>query len=75
MKRQVPLSYREHTFQTTQQSTYDFLPNLLGLILVLQPDTHIPVNKHTPAVFVDQNVAATDIAVKNLRTLVRRTVC
>ena len=46
-------------------STYDPLSNLLRLFLVLKPYTHIPVDKHSVTILVDEDVVSTEIAMKH----------
>ena len=55
-------------------STYDPLSNLLRLFLVLKPYTHIPVDKHSTTTFVDENIAATDVAVQDIGVVVSLTM-
>ena len=54
--------------------TYDGLFYLIHLLRVFSPDTHIPVNEHATTLFVDEDIATANIAMKDLSVFVRGTV-
>ena len=54
--------------------THDLLPNSLSLLLIFEPDAHVPINEHAPAILINQNVSAADIAMENFGIPVSGTV-
>ena len=57
-----------------KQNTYNFLPKSFHFSLVLWPYAHVPVYEHASTITIYEDVITTDVAMKYLPTLVRRTV-